>query len=186
MKILTCFVFKLKKGVIMFFNPAEFKITGTYIWYYCICKREVWLLSRGITADQADENMDYGRFLHENTYLRDKKEIDFYGMKLDIIKKENEQLLIGEIKKSSKYLESAKMQLLFYLYELEKYGIEAEGVLLIPEEKKRHAIILNEDGRKKLKKALYDIRQIVTCEVPPKPEKINFCKNCAYNELCWS
>lgn len=170
----------------MFFSPAEFRITGTYVWYYCVCKREVWLLSRGITPDQSDENMDIGRFLHENAYSREKKEIDFYGMKLDIIKKENEQLIIGEIKKSSKYLESAKMQLLHYLNELEKQGIEAEGVLLIPEEKKRHAIVLDEEGKRKLNEVLDGIKEVVAREVPPKPEKINYCKNCAYNELCWS
>lgn len=110
----------------MFFNLNEFKITGTYVWYYCICKREVWLLSRGINPDQSDENMDIGRFLHENTYSREKKEIDFCGMKLDILKKESGQLVIGEIKKSSKYIESAEMQLLHYLNELNKLGIEAE------------------------------------------------------------
>ena len=127
----------------MFFNPDEFRITGTYVWYYCICKREVWLLSRGITADQSNENMDIGRFIHESAYSRDKKEIDFYGMKFDIIKKENGQFVVGEIKKSSRHLESAKMQLLHYLNELEKHGINAEGVLLIPEEKKRYAVFLN-------------------------------------------
>lgn len=170
----------------MFFNPDEFKITGTYVWYYCICKREVWLLSRGITPDQSDENMDIGRFLHENAYSRDKKEIEFYGMRLDIVRKENEQLVVGEIKKSSKYLESAKMQLLYYLNELEKQGIDAEGILLVPEEKKKQAIILDEEAKNKLKKILDGIKQVVVCDIPPKPEKINYCKNCAYNELCWS
>lgn len=121
------------------------------MWYYCICKREVWLLSRGITADQSNENMDIGRFIHESAYSRDKKEIDFYGMKFDIIKKENGQFVVGEIKKSSRYLESAKMQLLHYLNELEKHGINAEGVLLIPEEKKRYAVFLNEEEKKKVK-----------------------------------
>lgn len=170
----------------MFFNPAEFRITGTYVWYYCICKREVWLLSRGITADQSNENMDIGRFIHESAYSRDRKEMDFYGMKFDIIKKENGQFVVGEIKKSSRYLESAKMQLLHYLNELEKHGINAEGVLLIPEEKKRYAVFLNEEEKRKLNKVLNGIMQIVNSEMPPKPEKINFCRNCAYNELCWS
>ena len=55
------------------FNIDEFRITGTYVWYYCICKREVWLLSRGITPDQSDENMEIGRFLHEKAYAREKK-----------------------------------------------------------------------------------------------------------------
>jgi CRISPR-associated exonuclease Cas4 len=170
----------------MHFNVDEFKITGTYIWYYFICKREVWLLSRGITADQQDDNMSIGRLLHENTYMREKKELDFYGMKLDIIKKEKGRLLIGEIKKSSKYLLSAKMQLLFYLSELEEQGLEAEGVLLIPEERKRENIILNENSREAIRKTKNEILDIVSKDIPPIPEKINYCKKCAYNELCWS
>jgi len=130
--------------------------------------------------------MDIGRFLHENAYSREKKEIDFYGMKLDIIKKENGQFVIGEIKKSSRYLESAKMQLLHYLNELEKQGIDAEGLLLIPEEKKRHAVVLDEEGKRKLNNVLNGIIKVVNSDVPPKPEKINYCRNCAYNELCWA
>jgi len=170
----------------MFFNPAEFRITGTYVWYYCICKREVWLLSRGITADQSNENMDIGRFIHESAYSRDRKEMDFYGMKFDIIKKEDGQLVVGEIKKSSRHLESAKMQLLHYINELKKQGIDAEGVILIPEEKKRYTVVLNEEEKGKLNKVLNGIMKIVNSEIPPKPEKISFCRNCAYNELCWS
>jgi len=170
----------------MHFNVDEFRITGTYIWYYFICKREVWLLSRGITADQLNDNMSIGRFLHENTYMREKKELDFYGMKLDIIKKEKGRLLIGEIKKSSRYFLSAKMQLLFYLSELEEQGLDAEGILLIPEERKRENITLNESSREAIRKTKNEILDIVSNDIPPIPEKIKYCKNCAYNELCWS
>jgi len=173
-------------GGFMFFNINEFKITGTYVWYYCICKREVWLLSRGITPDQSDENLDIGRFLHENAYQRERKEIDLYGMKLDILKNKSGQLVIGEIKKSSKFLDSAKMQLLYYLHELKKMGINASGILLIPEEKKRHCITLDEESIKKLHEVTEGIKRIVSSDIPPKPEKISFCKNCAYAELCWS
>ena len=170
----------------MFFDVNEFKITGTFVWYYCICKREVWLLSRGITPDQKDENIDIGRFIHENAYSREKKEVDFYGMKFDIVKKEHDQLIIGEIKKSSKYMESARMQLLHYLNELEEQGIHAEGVLLVPDEKKRESIVLDKENKKKLDEVLEGIDEIVLFEVPPKPTKINYCRNCAYNELCWA
>lgn len=170
----------------MYFNVDDFRITGTYIWYYFICKREVWLLSRGITADQQDDNMSIGRFLHENTYMREKKELDFYGMKLDIMKKEKGRLVIGEIKKSSKYLLSAKMQLLFYLNELEEQGLEAEGILLIPEERKRENVVLNKNAREIIRKTKNEIIDIVSKDTPPMPEKCKYCYKCAYGELCWS
>jgi len=170
----------------MHFDPLQFKITGTYVWYYCICKREVWLLSRGITADQQDSNIDIGRFLHENSYSREKKETEFHGMKLDIIKNEAGRLLIGEVKKSSKYMESARMQLLQYLSELDEEGIEAEGVLMVPEEKRRESVMLDEAGKKRLEDIRKGIMEIVSNDFPPPPFRIHYCKSCAYGEMCWA
>lgn len=37
-------------------------VTGTFIWYYYICKREVWLISRQLSPDERDENVEWGRF----------------------------------------------------------------------------------------------------------------------------
>src|SRR5690606_12848436 len=106
-------------------------------------KREVWLLSRGITADQENTNIEIGRFLHEQSYSREKKEVEFESMKFDIVKRKDMQLVIGEVKKSSKFLESARMQLLYYLQELERKGIKATGTLMIPEEKLREEVKLD-------------------------------------------
>ncbi|MCR4436992.1 MAG: CRISPR-associated protein Cas4 [Clostridiales bacterium] len=170
----------------MYFDPQQFKITGTYVWYYCICKREVWLLSRGITADQQDSNVDIGRFIHERSYSRDKKEVEINGMKLDILQNNKGRLLVGEIKKSSKYLESARMQILLYLSELEKEGIKAEGVLMVPQEKKRESVLLDEVGRKQLDEAKQGIMEIVCGDFPPPPLRIYYCKSCAYSEMCWA
>lgn len=164
----------------------NFNITGTYVWYYCICKREVWLLSHGITADQDNIYMDIGRFLHNKAYERERKEIDFHGMKIDILKNEEGRLVIGEIKKSSKYLESAKMQLLLYLSELEEEGINAEGLLLIPEEKKRESVVLDTKARERLDEVKKGILSTVSLKKPPAPVKSHYCKACAYSEMCWA
>jgi len=37
-----------------------------------------------------------------------------------------------------------------------------------------------------LKTAIMDIRRIVAAAVPPKAEKIGYCRNCAYREFCWA
>ncbi|BBE30401.1 hypothetical protein OSSY52_05420 [Tepiditoga spiralis] len=79
------------------------KQTGTLIWYYKICKREVWFMSRNIIPDQYDENIDYGRFLHEQVYQKKKKEISFGRVKFDLVYKSKDKLIIGEIKKTSKF-----------------------------------------------------------------------------------
>lgn len=170
----------------MFFNPGEFKITGTYIWYYFICKREVWLLSRGITADQENTNLEIGRYLHEHSYERERKEVEFAGMKLDIVKQKGGQLVIGEIKKTSKYLESARMQLLHYIGELEKTGVKVSGVLLVPKEKTREEVNLDQEAKNKLGQVKEDIWHIVCMEKPPEAVKNHYCPTCAYTEMCWA
>lgn len=125
----------------LFYKETEdLYVTGTLVWYYYICPREVWLMARNIVADQDDANIDFGRFLQENVYQREKKEVSIGHLKIDVIKKEQGRLVIGEVKKSSKYEKSAKMQLAFYLYELKRAGIEAVGELMFPQEKKRKRI----------------------------------------------
>ena len=165
---------------------SEFNISGTYIWYYCICKREVWLLAHGMEADQQNDAMRIGNMIHENAYERSKKELEFGDSKFDVVKRENGRLVVGEVKKSSKFLESARMQLLFYLLQLEESGVEAEGELLFPEEKKKETVLLNSESRMQLRTMIEDIRAIAMLDTPPLPEKKNYCKKCAYAEFCWA
>ncbi len=165
---------------------SEFYVTGTYIWYYCICKREVWLLSHGLEADQQDDSMRIGNMIHENAYSRSRKEMEFGDSKFDVIRTDHGRLVVGEVKKSSRYVESSTMQLLFYLQQLEESGICAEGELLFPEEKKKERVLLNNENRRRLAFIVEDIKVIARLEKPPEPEKNHFCKKCAYGEFCWS
>jgi CRISPR-associated exonuclease Cas4 len=162
------------------------EVNGTLIWYYKVCKREVWLMSHGIVADQQDENMQLGKFIHENSYKRKKKEISFGNVKFDVVYESKNKLVIGETKKSSKYLEPSKYQLLFYLRVLKESGLDAEGVLLVPEEKKKVSILLNEELNNELSAIINEIEEICTKRYPPKAEKMGYCKNCAYKEYCYS
>jgi len=122
----------------------------------------------------------------EETYKRDKKEILFGSIKIDLVKKESGNTVVAEIKKSSKGINAARMQLLFYLYRLKKRGIDAKGELLIPKEKKKIAVELDKATEEKLKDALVKIELIITSELPPVPQKIPFCRKCAYFEFCWA
>lgn len=164
----------------------EISVTGTLIWYYFICKREVWLMSRQLTPDQNDTNVALGRFFHEESYNRDLKEISLGNIIIDVIKKDNGQIIVGEVKKTSKFKESARMQLLFYLKQLKDLGIVATGYLMFPKEKKRLEIELTEKEEKELDKVINDILRIVYMDKPPKIGKIVYCKNCAYNETCYA
>jgi len=160
------------------------KINGTLIWYYYICPREVWYIGHSIEADQENDFLLLGKHIHELFYKREKKEIFIDNtIKIDIL---SSKKIIGEIKKSSKYLKSAIMQVAFYLLYLKQKGIFLEGELLIPEERKKEKITLTQEIEKELFTAIKEIKNILNKDKPPKPMKIQYCKTCAYKEMCWS
>ncbi len=161
------------------------QVTGTLVWYYYICKREVWLMSRHIVPDQEDDNILIGRFLQEFSYRRSKKEVCLENVKLDLIKRGKGSIVVGEVKKSSRYLKSAKMQLAYYLLRLKEKGILAEGELLIPEERKKENVRLCLELEKEIYDTVIAIKNIISNEKPPEPKKIGYCRNCAYRDFCW-
>jgi len=163
----------------------DFIANGTLIWYYYICKREVWLIAHGIEPPQENELISIGRLIHEDYYKKFKKELFVDDkIKIDILEGRK---VIGEIKKSSKYLESAKMQLAFYLYYLKIVKEKnLEGELLIPEERRRIRIKLTPELEKTVENAILEVEKIANSLVPPKAVKNRYCKNCAYREFCWS
>jgi CRISPR-associated exonuclease Cas4 len=161
-------------------------VNGTHIWYYFICKREVWLITHQIAADQEDDNLEIGRFISETSYQRQKKELLIGNIKVDRIRREGDTLVVGEVKKSSTYEKSAYYQLLYYLDTLRKMGIEAKGELLFPKEKKVTKVEWTEEGKRVLEEAIADIRRIARLPVPPESKKIGFCRSCAYREYCFA
>ena len=48
------------------------KINGTQINYYFICKTKLWLFSHNIQLEDEHENVKLGKFLHENSFKREK------------------------------------------------------------------------------------------------------------------
>jgi CRISPR-associated exonuclease Cas4 len=164
----------------------DFAVTGTLVWYYCVCPRQAWLMARHLVPDEDDTNIEIGRFIHETAYQREKKEIDLGNAKIDLFKMENGELVVGEVKKSSRHIKSARMQLLFYLLQLKEMGIQARGELLFPTEKKKEKVILDEKSEAEIHGIIENIKEISLREHPPPPVKIKYCRPCAYSEFCWS
>ena len=167
-------------------ESEELRVSGTLIGCYYICKREMWLMARNIVPDQDNSFIELGRFINESTYQRDKKQIHLENVVIDLTRLDNEKIVVGEVKKSSRAKEAARMQLCYYLYVLRDYGIEAEGELLFPKEKKKEKVILTDEIVKELESTIKEIRAIVSQALPPPAVKIRYCANCAYNEFCWS
>ena len=166
--------------------PGEVGVSGTLVWYYYICPRQVWLISHQLTPDAENDNLAYGRFIGETSYAREKKELAVGASKMDVYHFANGEFVVGEVKKSSRYRHSARMQLAFYLKELHNRGILARGELRFPKEKKREDVVLDEATVKELERVEREILRIVYLPQPPPPAKNRFCRKCAYAEFCWS
>ena len=169
----------------MYLVSESTKITGTLIWYYYVCQREVWLMAHELEPERENYFLELGRLVHEESYSRDKKEFSAPGMKIDVLRSQGGQLVVGEVKKSSKFVQSATMQLAYYLWRLKQENIKAKGELLIPKERKRISVELTETLERGLQEAFREIQKIISQENPPPPMRVPFCRNCAYREFCW-
>ncbi|ADQ42001.1 CRISPR-associated protein Cas4 [Caldicellulosiruptor acetigenus I77R1B] len=161
-------------------------IKGHIVQAYVVCKRQAWLLSRNISPVQDNPFLEIGKLISQQFYKHDKKEVYFDGVVLDLIRKEDEVLVVGEIKKSSKKVAAAILQLKFYLYKLLKHNIKARGKLLIPEEKKTYDVELTFEDIETIESLLSEITEVLSSFLPPLPQKIKACAKCSYKEFCWA
>lgn len=163
------------------------KLTGTLLWYWAICKREAWLMAHELNPDEDDPYLELGRFLTQRAYPRARRrELVLPGIKLDLVETDQGgEVIVAEIKKSSRFLEAARLQLLFYLHRLKEEGVIAHGELRIPKEKKRISVELNEDGERRLQDAIAELQVLVELPLPPPAVRIPFCRRCAYRDFCW-
>jgi CRISPR-associated exonuclease Cas4 len=161
-------------------------ITGNLVNAYYTCKRKFWLYARQFNPDPETALLQLGKIISQESYKREKKEILLEGMKIDLVKKEEEQIIVCEVKKSSKGLKAAIMQLSFYLKKLKEYGLYLKGEILIPRERKRLPVELSEELEKELDNGISDMKRIMFSELPPNPRKTSFCRKCSFFEFCWA
>jgi CRISPR-associated exonuclease Cas4 len=159
------------------------RITGLMVQYYEVCARELWFMSRGIDIDRDAANIRRGTHVDESSYrdLRDSFQVNG-RIAIDIMDSGE----VMEVKVSSTLEEPARLQLLYYLWYLEEVlGIEKEGVLAYPTERKRDRVILTEENRERIESVLRGIIDVVESETPPPLEKKPVCDACLYQDICW-
>ncbi len=161
-------------------------IFPTLVWYYYICHREVWLMSRQLNPSQSNPFIEIGRLISKESYQKERKEIHLENMIIDVLRTKENKIIVGEVKKSSRFEKAATMQLAYYLYRLKLLGLDAQGELLFPKEKKNLTVTLTPELEEELTSALEKINSILEMERPPEPKKIKFCSKCGYQEFCWS
>lgn len=162
-------------------------VTGSMLNSYIICPRQAWMCAHGISGDKDNDFLREGLYIHEQAYQKNhEKEKAFGENVIDTVQNKEGKLIVGEVKKSSKCIESARVQLLYYLYSLKQQGIDAEGVLQFPEKKKVEKVILDEAGIRKVEQILLECEAVVSQERPPQPRWTGCCMKCSYCECCYA
>lgn len=165
-------------------NPVNdpFRVTGVMMQYYHVCKRELWFESRNVEIDRENATVVRGTRVDETAYDDKRRNLSVGMIALDLL----DDGRIVEVKPSSALTEGAEMQLSYYLWYLDRVaGIEKEGVLAHPRERRREPIELTDERVEAVEDAIRGIHGIVSQETPPPAEEKPFCESCAYHDFCW-
>lgn len=159
-----------------------FRVTGVQMQYYHVCERELWFESRHLEIDRENPTVVRGTEVDETAYERKRRNLHLGMISLDVL--DNGRVV--EVKPSSTLAEPARMQLLYYLWYLDRVAnVEAEGVLAHPRERKREIVELTSDRVEKVEDAICGIYELTERERPPPAEEKPFCESCAYHDFCW-
>ncbi len=163
-------------------------ITGTHFNYYLICHRKLWLFANGINMEPTSDLVYEGKLLHETSYPRRSEkyqEIEMDGIKIDYYDPRNK--IVHEIKKSDKHEDAHEWQVKYYLYVLEKNGVEGvSGLLEYPKLHKTDEVLLTIPDRETIHEMLAKIEQIIHSGNCPDLLPESRCKNCSYFDFCHS
>jgi CRISPR-associated exonuclease Cas4 len=153
-----------------------------------ICHRKLWLFANGIQMEHVSELVEMGKLIHETSYPgRSSKfeEVEIGGIKIDYY--DAKSRVIHEIKKSDKIEKAHEMQLKYYIWVLEQYGIGGvSGVLEYPRLRKTEQVYLSNPDREEIPAMISDIEAIVLSDQCPEKVEMKMCKNCSYYDFCWS
>lgn len=163
-----------------------YKINGTQINYYFICKTKLWLFSHNIRLEHESDNVSLGKILHEDSFKREKDYLIDNLINVDFIKF-TDCIEIHEVKKTQKMNQSHEYQLLYYMHYLKnEKGIgDIKGFLDYPKSRKKKQVFLTKEKEEELIGIIDEINFINSNEMP-KPKKSRICRKCAYFEFCFS
>jgi CRISPR-associated exonuclease Cas4 len=164
-------------------TQREFRVTGVMMQYYHVCKRELWFYSRDIEIDRENPGIVRGTNVDESAYAGQRHHFSVdRTISVDLL----DDGRVVEVKPSSALTEPARMQLLYYLWYLDRVaGVEKNGVLAHPTERKREPVELTSENAEAVEAAIRGIHDVITEDSPPAAEEKPFCDSCAYHDFCW-
>ena len=137
--------------------------------------------------EQTSDLVAEGKLIGENSYPQRAErytELVLDGVKIDYYDARNK--IVHEVKKSSKMEKAHIAQVKFYLFVLERNGIEgAKGILEYPKFRQTETVELTDTDRLEIPQWEAEVRQIIEQANCPKVIKIGACKNCSYHDYCF-
>ncbi|MCG8475370.1 MAG: CRISPR-associated protein Cas4 [Cytophagales bacterium] len=162
-------------------------IIPTYLNYYLICRRKLWLHANGVTMEHNSDLVLEGKLAHEHSYAqraKKYKELDIGVAKIDHYDAKNR--VVHEIKKSNKKEKAHIAQVKYYLYLLEQMGIEnPTAVLEYPLLRETEPVQLESGDRKQIEKWLKEIETLLLRKSCPEKLPKSKCRSCSYFDFCW-
>lgn len=162
----------------------EDRMRGVMVYYYFVCKRKLWYFCHEINMEAENEDVLLGKILDENSYKRNEKHINIDDtINIDFIAGRKE---LHEIKKSKAVEEAGIWQVKYYLYYLQKRGVNGiKGRIDYPLLRKTVSVELLDEDIKQMEEILNGIIKIKDMEIPPICIYAKICKRCAYHDLCY-
>lgn len=160
---------------------------GQHFYYLESCKRQLWLYLQQINLAGGHEPVELGKFIHEETYKNEKKEIQIGGFKIDFIHKDG---YVHETKSSKTIKSKHQSQPLFYAYYL-RYVMGFEHIqgakIHYPLLNRVETIPLDQSAKAMIENKIDQILQIAKEEQMPDVHlNKSLCVKCAYYEFCYA
>ena len=163
-------------------------IIATHINYYFVCKRKLWLFANGINMEHTSDTVGEGKLIHETSYpdrSERYEEVSIGGSKIDFFDARGK--VIHEIKKSDSMEDAHIWQVKYYIWLLEKEGVEGvTGIIEYPTMRHREHVMLSDNDRQQLENIVTEIETIISNDACPPKINRKLCSKCSYYEFCYA
>jgi len=158
-------------------------ITGTDIYNYFKCKRQLHLSSIYLDFSSTSDNIKAGKIIEENSYTRRSKKFKQYDIgvgKVDFI--DFDKKIIYETKKSTSYINLAMWQVKYYLKQFDK---DWSAVIEVPLSRKKYIVKLTDDDIKTLDSVINYINSMSIDDIIPDVINKKICNRCSFKDYCY-
>jgi CRISPR-associated exonuclease Cas4 len=162
----------------------DLPVRGVEVNYCVVCPRKCWLFVHGIEQETGSELVALGRLLHETSFRRQvQRNVEVEGfVRVDF----TAQGIVHEVKHGPAQHRAHVLQVAYYLWLLRERGIETQGILHYPRQRRREVVQLSPELETELHATLKQVQEIRTMPTPPAvPRRMAICRSCAYDEFCW-